>query len=284
MKSQIKIITFVLVIITSFLLIKFTTSEIDDNFHLYFLDVGQGDALYARDKSGNDILIDGGPDLSVLTGIGNAMLYNDRVIDYLVLTHPHADHLFGLVEVVKRYEVKNIILTDAIATTQEYQEFLNIIKDKNIHTILANNGEIYKIGDNFNFQIIYPDESFKDTNIKNLNNTSIVGKIIFGSVSIQATGDAEKDLQGKIANKYCDQLSSNIIKIAHHGSKNGINTNFFNCVNPEMAIISVGVDNKFGHPHQETLDFLNKNNVKTIRTDEQGTIEIISDGVNFWQK
>lgn len=284
MKSQIKIITFVLVIITSFLLIKFTTSEIDDNFHLYFLDVGQGDALYARDKSGNDILIDGGPDLSVLTGIGNAMLYNDRVIDYLVLTHPHADHLFGLVEVVKRYEVKNIILTDAIATTQEYQEFLNIIKDKNIHTILANNGEIYKISDNFNFQIIYPDESFKDTNIKNLNNTSIVGKIIFGSVSIQATGDAEKDLQGKIANKYCDQLSSNIIKIAHHGSKNGINTNFFNCVNPEMAIISVGVDNKFGHPHQETLDFLNKNNVKTIRTDEQGTIEIISDGVNFWQK
>ena len=284
MKSQIKIITFVLVIITSFLLIKFTASEIDDNFHLYFLDVGQGDALYARDKSGNDILIDGGPDLSVLTGIGNAMLYNDRVIDYLVLTHPHADHLFGLVEVVKRYEVKNIILTDAIATTQEYQEFLNIIKDKNIHTILANNGEIYKISDNFNFQIIYPDESFKDTNIKNLNNTSIVGKIIFGSVSIQATGDAEKDLQGKIANKYCDQLSSNIIKIAHHGSKNGINTNFFNCVNPEMAIISVGVDNKFGHPHQETLDFLNKNNVKTIRTDEQGTIEIISDGVNFWQK
>lgn len=284
MKSQIKIITFVLVIIASFLLIKFTTSEIDDNFHLYFLDVGQGDALYARDKSGNDILIDGGPDLSILTGIGNAMLYNDRVIDYLVLTHPHADHLFGLVEVVKRYEVKNIILTDAIATTQEYQEFLNIIKDKNIHTILANNGEIYKIGDNFNFQIIYPDESFKDTNIKNLNNTSIIGKIIFGSVSIQATGDAEKDLQGKIANKYCDQLSSNIIKIAHHGSKNGINTNFFDCVNPEMAIISVGFDNKFGHPHQETLEFLNKNNVKTLRTDEQSTIEIISDGINFWQK
>lgn len=282
MKSKIKIIIIFVLFVTSFLLINTSKDKLDSNFHAYFLNVGQGDAMYARVPSGEDILIDGGPDLSVLTELGKVMPYSDRTISYVVLTHPHADHLFGLIEVLKRYEVKNIILTDAVSTTQEYQEFLNIIKDKQIHTILAKADDDIDIDNNFKFEIFYPNETFNGREVANLNNTSIVGRLVYDNFSIITTGDAETDLQEKIVKKYSDNLQSDIIKIAHHGSKNGINENFLDYANPEIAVISVGADNKFGHPHANTIKTLNQENIKTFRTDEDGTIEVISDRVNFW--
>lgn len=256
----------------------------DTNLHVYFLDVGQGDSIYVRTMNNYDILIDGGPDKKVLSELGSIMPFWDRNIDLIILTHPHADHLAGLIEIIKRYQIGEIISTDAIHTSPEYLEWLRTIQDKhiNFHTIKA--GDIKNLDQNVSLNFYWPQESYQNKTVNDLNETSLVAKLGYNKFSVLLTGDINQDIERNLVSNSSINLSSNILKIPHHGSNTGFTEDFLQAVSPNIAIISAGAKNQFGHPSQPTLDKLEKNNVKFFRTDLNGRIEIISDGQVFWTK
>ncbi len=257
----------------------------DKFLHVYFLDVGQGDSIYVRTMNNVDMLIDGGPCNNVLSELGDIMPFYDRKIEYILLTHPHADHVSGLIEVIKRYEVGRIISTDAVHTSNEYLEWLTTIKEKNIPFQLIRNGDVINLDEDVEFRIFWPENSYRDKNIDNLNNTSIVGKLTYNNIDFMLTGDAEDEVQNAILKNYsADELQSEIYKVAHQGSKDSANEDFIKAINPELSIIFAGVDNKFGHPHQIALDLLSSINSEILRTDQNSRIEVISDGQKFWTK
>ena len=254
----------------------------DNNLHIYFLDVGQGDSIYVRTINNYDVLIDGGPDKKILSELGNIMPFWDRKIDLIVLTHPHADHLVGLIEILNRYQVGEIIFTDALCTSQEYIELLKNIKDNNISVHIIKSKESKIIDQGISLDFFWPQESYKDKNISDLNETSVVFKLVYNKFSVLMTGDINQDIEHKLLNNDTINLSSNILKVPHHGSNTGLDEDFLDAVNPNEAIIMVGAKNKFGHPSQTILDRLYNNNIKAFRTDKNGNIEIISDGNSFW--
>lgn len=275
-----KFFLLILFILTLFIW-AFAWQTPDNNLHLYFFDVGQGDSILIQKKT-YQVLIDGGPDNKVLTGLGRSMPFYDRKIEYIILTHPHADHITGLIEVIKRYEVGRIYLTDATHTTNEYLEFLQAIKDKNIPIEYALEGKKINLDNSIVLNILYPNRSFKEIKEQNLNNTSIITRLEYFNFSTILSGDAESIILDSISKKYSKSISSDVIKIPHHGSQNALNYNFLLNVSPELAVISAGKDNQFGHPSQKVLDTLK--NINTFRTDISGQIEVITDGHKFWIK
>lgn len=285
-EHQIKFIKyFSFIAIVALILLVYTICQSkDDYFHFYMLDIGQGDSIYARDKDGNDIIVDGGPNQKVLTNLGELMPFYDKKIELVVISHPHADHITGLIEVLKRYEIEKILLTDAVATTKEYEEMLEIIKSKQITTSLVKIGDSFKLSNELNIEILWPNDSFQNKKIENLNNTSIVAKLNYNKVSFLLMGDAETDVQKTLIKEIPDKLKSDILKVSHQGSKDSSNIDFIKIVNPELGIISVGLNNMYGHPHKKTLEVLENNQIKILRTDQNGRIEIVSDGINFWTK
>ena len=252
----------------------------DKNLHIYFLDIGQGDSAYVRTMNNFDVLVDGGPDKTVLSELGKVMPFWDRKIDLVILTHPHADHVSGLIDVLKRYKVEEIIITDAVHSTAEYLEFINITKDKNIHTTNVKDINEMIVDKDVVLNFYWPKESYKDVEVENLNNTSVVFKLTYGKFSALFTGDIEKDAHQLFLSEAL--ANENILKVPHHGSNNGLSNEMLRIVNPNVAVISVGKNNKFDHPGKTTLDKLEKAGVKTLRTDYNGTIEIISNGQTFW--
>lgn len=256
----------------------------DKNLHIYFLNVGQGDSIYVRTMSNVDLLIDGGPDDTVLSELGEVMPFYDHKIDYLLLTHPHSDHLSGLIEVLKRYEVGEIIATDATHTTSEYLEWLKLIRDKKIPYKLARSGEEINLDNDVNLDILWPIESYENNKIDNLNNTSIVAKLVYAKFSALFMGDAEVEVQQQLLKTDSRKLKTNILKVPHHGSSNASNIDFLKAVLPSAAIISVGENNQFGHPHASALTTLESINAAIYRTDRDGRVEVVSDGKSFWTK
>jgi len=246
-----------------------------------FFDVGQGDAIFIETMDKKQILIDGGPDLSILEKIGREMPFYDRHIDLVILTHPEVDHLNGLIEVLKRYQIGVIITTGVIRDTEQYKQWIEIIKEKNIPIYIAkSNGQI-DFDNNIAFKIFYPFESLVGQKISNTNNTSIVGKLIYGNFETLFTGDIEKSAENKLINSGIN-LKSDILKIAHHGSKTSTGEEFLKVVNAVLAIIEVGKDNQYGHPHQEVLDRLAE--LQIFQTGKDGDIEILSNGDKFLVK
>lgn len=266
----------------------FSDLKTDENLHIYFLDVGQGDSIYARRMNNFDLLIDGGPDSKVLSELGKVMPFYDHKIDYIILTHPHADHLSGLIEVLKRYEVGQIVATDAVHTTAEYQQWLELIRQKNIPYKLARAGEEINLDNETKLKIFWPNESYSDKNVDNLNNTSVIAKLIYNKFSILIPGDAETEVQQSLLKvENCQpkaescKLKADVLKVPHHGSSNASDLNFLKAVDPFVAIISAGKNNQFGHPAPDTLKKLDSVGVQIYRTDQNGTMEITSNGQTY---
>lgn len=256
----------------------------DKNLHIYFLNVGQGDSQYVRKMNNFDLLIDGGPNSRVISELGEVMPFWDHKIDYIMLSHPHADHVTGLIDVLKRYKIGQILATDAVSTTSEYIEFLNLVKEKHIPYRLVRQGDELTLDKNIKLSILWPNQSFYGREVSNLNNTSIVAKLTYDNFSTLFTGDAEVDVQKDLLQAITYKLQANILKVPHHGSSNAADEDFINLVNPEVAVFTVGLNNMFGHPTLFTLDLLKNVNSQIYRTDQNGRIEIISDGQKFWTK
>ena len=250
------------------------------DLEVVFFDVGQGDAIFVETKYGFQVLIDGGPDLTILDKLGKEMPFYDRTLDLIVLTHPDHDHLFGLLEVLKRYEVKNILWTGVEKDTAEWQEWKKLIKEEGANIIIA------KAGQRINFSaqgifldILYPFESLEGREFKYANDTSIVAELVFKNISVLFTGDISKKTEKELIDKYID-LKSDILKIAHHGSASSSCEEFLEKISPELAVISVG-ENSWGHPDKRVLANLEKFDIKVLITKELGDIKIISDGQKY---
>ena len=244
-----------------------------------FFDVGQGDTVFIETPQRHRILIDGGSGSIILEKLSKEMSFWDRTIDLIILTHPEADHLSGLNEVLKRYKVENILWTGIVRDTAEYKEWLKLINEGKAKIFLAKAGQ--KISTrNILLELLFPFENLEGKKFKDSNNASIVGKLVFGDISFLFTGDIYKEVEKELIGGGVD-FDSDILKISHHGSRTSTSEEFLKEVSPEIAIISVGKNNSYNHPHQEVLEVLSKYGINVLRTDEQGDIKIISDGKNY---
>lgn len=256
-----------------------------------FFDVGQGDAIFIETPKRHQILIDGGPSSVILEKLGKKMPFWDKSIDLVILTHPERDHLAGLIEVLKKYKIENILWTGIIRDTAEFKEWQNLIKPSSERkSLLLGKDEkaqikIAKVGQKIIagrtvIDILYPFENLEGKIFKDSNNTSIIGKLIFGQNSFLFTGDIYQSAEKEILDRGLD-VNSDILKVAHHGSKTSSPEEFIVKVSPEIAVISVGKENSYGHPNQEVLEIFKKFGIKVLRTDLDGDIKIFSDGKNL---
>jgi len=245
-----------------------------------FFDVGQGDAAFIKTSQQHQVLIDGGPSSAVLEKLGREMPFWDRTIDLIILTHPEKDHMTGLIEVLKRYKVENILWTGVLRDTAEFKEWQKAIeeeKDKDGAKIEIARSLLRINFNNSYIDILNPLENLEGQKIKDSNNTSIVAKLVFGENSFLFTGDIKKSAEKKLLTGGAD-LPSDILKVAHHGSKTSSNPDFIKKVSPDIAVISVGADNSYDHPSAETLETLEKYGMTVFRTDIDGDIKFFSDG------
>jgi competence protein ComEC len=246
-----------------------------------YFDVGQGDSIFIKTPNNQKILIDGGPDNTVLAKLGKSLPFYDKKIDLVILTHPHADHLVGLIEVLKRYKVKKILSTGVLHTTPEYTAWLEEIKRQKILLEIAVAGQVFNFGSETKLEILYPFESLGGQSVDDLNDTSIVSKLTFKNNTFLFMGDAETEVEEKLIASGAD-LRADILKIGHHGSKNATTEEFLNKVNPKSAVISVGASNKFGHPSGLVINRLKRKEINISRTDIEGDIRLLSDGKNIF--
>jgi len=246
------------------------------------LDVGQGDAIFVQFPSGEKWLIDGGPDNKVIASLDKLLPFGDRSLTGIVLTHPHADHVTGLIDVVRRFEVGSIVMTPTVHTSPEYDIWLNEVRNRKIRVISATKpwrweGEIQ--GTKWSWEFIYPlEQILKST--KDLNDTSVVSRLSFGKHSFLFVGDISSKVEQLLVDEKWN-LQSTVLKVAHHGGDTSTGENFLSVVQPKIVAISLGINNKFGHPAKAVLDRINKFGAQILRTDLNGNIYFISDGENL---
>lgn len=276
-KVQKLFIIVIILIFTSMQILKCLPSDLT----IYFIDVGQGDSTLIVTPNHKTILIDGGGtefesdfDIGKQTLLPEILGQRITKIDYLLISHFDSDHVGGLLTVLESLKVKNAIISRQIKESENYKKFLKIVKDRKINVMIVKKDDEIYIEKNLKIDVLWPKREQITDNV--LNNNSIVTKVIYNNFSILFTGDIEKVAEENIIREYKDtnSLTSNIIKIAHHGSKTSSTEGFLNLVNPKIALIGVGRDNKFGHPNEETIQRLKNMKVKIYRTDEMGEITI----------
>ena len=245
-----------------------------DKLKFYMLDVGQGDAIFIETPSGNQILFDGGQDRKILEELGKVMPFYDRSIDLVILTHPHLDHAGGLLEVLKNYEVGELMDGGDNYNLAEYGELKKLMEEKKIKYEVARRGLKISLDKGISLLVLAPDKLIKSDNPHDNN---VVSRLSYGRIDFLLMGDGEKGEELKLV-QAGDNLESEVLKVGHHGSKTSSNPLFLEEVNPEYALISVGAKNRYGHPAQITLDNLLAAGAKILRTDIDSIIEFKTDG------
>ena len=279
MKNFSKIILIVLAGIALLIWSRVFYTGSSSGISVNFLDVGQGDAILINLPGDEQVLIDGGPDDAVLSQISKFMPPFDRTIEHVVLTHPHADHVAGLVKVIDRYEVGEVLENSIEYDSAIYAQWKDIIKSNNIPDREVRQGDTFEWGGG-RFEILAPVSMSSSTSSgeSNINNTSVVARFVYNNSEVMLTGDAEKEVLSNLCKLESSSLSSDVLKAAHHGSENGVADCFLSAVDADTVVISVGRDNKYGHPHATALEMLGKYADEILRTDEMGTISCQMDG------
>lgn len=262
-----------LIISVYYLIFLVSTSclRADDKVVVHVFDVGQGDAILI-DVRGSKILIDGGANFEVDYELNKIMPFWNCELFALILTHPHYDHVAGLNKVLDRCKVGRIMFNDVDYSSMEFDFFKDRVSTLNKKKAI--DGDVFRIN-NATFYILWPTQTFLDSRIENVNNMSVVVFMDYGNFEAMFLGDAEKDVLSKIDLSNISHLIDgklDLLKVAHHGAKNGTYEDFINTLDPETCVISVGSDNRYGHPHPETLDFLNEIGCNVLRTDEVGDV------------
>jgi competence protein ComEC len=250
--------------------------------------VGQGDAILIQ-KGNQRILIDGGPDPEkICFELGKRFPFWDKSLDLVVLTHLHDDHLIGLVEVLKRYKVGQILESpklndEPIYNSPAYEEWLNLIAEKGIKRTLAQAGQQIDLGDGIKLEVLHPQTELLQGTDSDIDNNGIVLRLAWNEVSFLLTADIHEEAEREILHQGV-KLRSTILKVAHHGSGTSTCPQFLAAVDPEIVVISVGKDNPFGHPAQETMCRLEGRlgEDKIYLTSEKGTITFTTDGKKLW--
>ncbi len=235
-----------------------------------FLDVGQGDAILIS-AGEKQILIDGGPSgQKLMEKLGEYVPFWDRKIDIVIATHPDADHITGLVDVLKNYAVDEVIESGAKSESQVFGALEKIISDKKVEKQLARRGMKIKLSDEAQLEVLGPEEkNTKDS--KDTNSASIVARLTYGENSFLLTGDLPLETESEMLKENLFSPTK-VLKVSHHGSKSATSTQFLDAVKPEEAIVSVGKGNRYGHPTTEVLNRLQDDKIKILRTDESSDV------------
>lgn len=246
----------------------------DGQLVVHYLDVGQGDSAFIELPDGQCMLID-----ASVSSYGDKIVetiegYGYTEIDYLVATHPHADHIGGMTDVVEGFEIGEVYMPKATSTSKTFEGLLTAISDKGLQIHTAKTGVTIYSDDETEIEILAPvSESYEET-----NNYSAVVKITYGSNSFLFTGDAEELSENEMLDECYDKLCADVLKVGHHGSSSSTSDAFLQAVSPKYAVISCGADNSYGHPHKETISRLNDMGIDYYRTDRNGTVTISCNG------
>ncbi|MCB2285730.1 MBL fold metallo-hydrolase [Clostridium algidicarnis] len=244
---------------------------VNSNLKVHYIDVEQGDSTLIQIDDKN-ILIDAGPGIAKEKVVSYLKEAGVSKLDYVIATHPHEDHIGNMADIIDSFEIGEFIAPKAISTTKSFENMIKSLKAKNLQIKTPNAGDKISLGA-AQLEIIAPNNN----SYQYLNNYSIVTKLKYGNRSFIFTGDAESISEGEILAKQLD-LSADVLKVGHHGSKTSTTDQFLKAINPKYAVISVGKDNNYGHPDKEVLYKLANNNTDIFRTDKQGTIVAESDG------
>ncbi|KZL89793.1 ComEC/Rec2 family competence protein [Clostridium magnum] len=237
-----------------------------------YIDVGQGDSILVQ-VNGKNLLIDAGPNSSTDKLISYLNKQNIKKLDFVVATHPHEDHIGAMDTIINKYNIGEFYAPKKTTTTKTFESMVNALKSKNIKINAATAGVSLDLGKNVKCEMIAPNAP----NYEDLNNYSAVIKITYGNSKFLFMGDAESLSEKEILNKNHD-ISSDVLKLGHHGSSSSSSKAFLDKVSPKIAIISCGKNNDYGHPHKETSTEMKKRNIQVYRTDIDGSIVLISDG------
>lgn len=262
------------ILAVSLSLVVFATGRPDGLLHVFFLNVGQGDAIFAITPDGTKLMFDAGPDNSVLSQLKNTMPFFENSIDYAIVSHADSDHLAGFLGVMQKYKIKNFIIMGDKKSSSLYQNFLQKLKELKTPILLADARSDIYFEDGVFLDVLYP--LSQSISQENSTNRSIVAKIVYGQNSIILTGDADMEQEKQLLNSGVN-LDSTVLKVAHHGSETSSSIDFLNAVSPNFSIISVGKENKYGHPNKSALDRLEAVPTKIYRTDQNGKIEFVFD-------
>ncbi len=247
-----------------------------------FLNVGQGDAVFIEAPNKKQILIDGGGDATILRELGNVMPFYDRSIDIVVVTHPDKDHIGGLVDVVQNFSVDQVIRSGVDSDTSTYKLFDSLIVRKNIDEHIATRGMRIYIDEELGIyaDVLHP--AYDVSRVNDKNDASIVLRIIYGDTEFLLTGDASVRIEKELITKGdVQEIRSDVLKLGHHGSKTSSDLEFLQAVQPELAIVSAGCDNRYGHPHGEVVDRVEKLGITILETCIYDTVTLESDGINI---
>lgn len=277
-KSRKKFISILILIVFCFNIYNFFI--IKRELKIYFVDVGQGDSTFIVTPKNETILIDGGGSLGTDFDVGESTLLpyildrGYKKIDLMFVSHFDQDHIGGLFKILEELKVEKVCISKQEEDSENYQKFLNIVKEKNINVLVVKIGDKIVLDNNLYFDVLWPKDKQIEEN--KLNNNAIVMKLNYNNFSMLFTGDIEKKAEEEILETYKNSkiLESDILKVAHHGSKTSTTDEFLNKVKTKIALIGVGKDNMFNHPSNTTIEKLEKMDIKIYRTDLNGEISI----------
>lgn len=278
-----RLTTYFFIIIFVFIILFFDFSFIskkhfntNNKMLVHYIDVGQGDSILIQVNNKN-LLIDAGPK----NNKENLLSYLDSLdlpkLDYIIATHPHEDHIGNMSSIINKYKLGKFYAPKVEHTTSDFEKMVESLITKNLKiNVIKTDIDTIDLGEGTKVTILSPfNEEYS-----NLNDYSPIIKIEYGNNSFLFTGDAEKEIEKELLTKNSN-IKADVLKIGHHGSSTSTSAAFLKAVNPDIAVISLGVDNKYGHPHPQTTNLLNSNNTLVYRTDIDGTIVLSSDGIEI---
>lgn len=255
------------------------TSQTTGRFEVVFLDVGQGDAVLITTPEGAQVLIDGGPTSAVVRALARHMPRFDTRLDMVVATHPDSDHVAGLVDVLERYEVGEVVMTEKEGESGAARAFALAAESEEALITMARRGQVWQLGASTTLEILYPET---DPSELESNASSIVIKVTYDTTSFMLTGDAPKGIEEYLVLTYGEYLQSTVLKAGHHGSRTSTSELWLDEVSPAYVVISAGGDNRYGHPHVEVTDAVFNRGIQMLSTAEIGDIVFVSDGQRVW--
>jgi competence protein ComEC len=268
---------FLCLVVAIILLLIVVVATRGHDLQVSFLDVGQGDAIFIQTPSGHDIIIDGGPSDVVLEKLSEKMSYFDRTIDVMIATHPDADHVTGLIPILEKFSVGNIITSSVQGDTGVFKEVESDIVKEHAETHTANAGDVIDFHDGVTLTILHPfiGEHFKDT-----NEGSVTVLVRYGDETFLLDGDLPTTKESLLLTNNLPHTIT-VYKAGHHGSKYSSGEQLLTYIKPEYSVISAGKDNKYGHPNPEALERLKTYSKNILSTIDSGTITFVTDGKNL---
>ncbi len=280
LQSPISFLLLLLLIITSFVFFfNVFPGEDSSILQVHFIDVGQGDSILIQTPGKQNILIDGGEKNQGAYLQSYLQKQGVKHLHMVIATHPHADHIGGLVQVLANFPTDTVYLPPVTHTTRTFEDLLSTIEQENIPLSPPPSSEPILFEKDLALEFLSPQRDFQD----HLNDWSIVLKLTYDNHRFLFTGDIEGAAETALIQDYSrDRLDADVLKVSHHGSSTSSSLSFLEAVSPQVSVISSGKENPYGHPHKETLERLLQFSPNLYRTDLQGTVLINSDGVELW--